>query len=154
MVKKILLALLAILVIIQLFRPEKNVSEEIITQNDVSKVYAIPDDVHQLLIKKCYDCHSNNTNYPWYYNIQPVAWFVAHHVEEGKGEVNFSEFRSYDQKKALHKLEEVGEVTLNGEMPLESYTLLHPETDITAVDQTKINAWLKSLNIEVKEGAH
>lgn len=150
MIKKILLGLLAALVLIQLFRPTKNVSEERITANDVSKVYAIPDDVHQLLMAKCYDCHSNNTNYPWYSNLQPVAWWLAHHIDEGKAEVNFSEFRSYPREKALHKLEEVGEVTQDGSMPLESYTLLHHNAKITPEEQSKINNWLKSLDIEVK----
>ncbi len=148
MAKKIALGFLAVLVIIQFFRPGRNISTEIITDRDISKVHAMPVDVHKLLIAKCYDCHSNNTNYPWYANIQPVAWWLADHVNEGKGELNFSEFASYEKKKADHKLEEVGEVVGDETMPLESYTLLHPETKITAEDKKAILGWLNSIGIK------
>jgi hypothetical protein len=151
MVKKILLAILAVLIVIQFFRPEKNTSSDVITANDISKVHAIPNNVHDLLVQKCYDCHSNNTAYPWYSNIQPVAWWLAHHVDEGKGELNFSEFATYEAKKANHKLEELGEVVEDESMPLKSYTLMHPETKITAEDKQLISAWLKTLPIEHEE---
>mgnify|MGYP006156193255 CR=1 FL=1 len=77
MVKKILIALLVILVIIQFIRPEKNTSAEVITAGDISKVHAVPENVHQLLVKKCYDCHSNNTKYPWYVNISCSMRFLC-----------------------------------------------------------------------------
>lgn len=148
MIKKILLALLAIFVIIQFIRPEKNVSSEIITAQDVSKVHAMPENVHQLLIQKCYDCHSNNTAYPWYSNIQPVGWWLANHVNEGKEELNFSAFSTYDKKKADHKLEELGEVLAEGSMPLTSYTLLNPETKVTEEEKKLISNWLNSIGIK------
>jgi hypothetical protein len=151
MVKKILLILGAILIIIQFFRPEKNTSPQLITENDISKTVAIPDELHKTFIKKCYDCHSNQTKYPWYFNIQPIAWWLAHHIDEGRGELNFSAFKTYDQKKANHKLEEIGEVIEEGEMPLTSYTLIHTDTNITPEDKQAINAWLASLNIDFKK---
>jgi hypothetical protein len=134
-------------VIIQFIRPERNVSEEIITARDVSKVHQIPENVHQILMKKCYDCHSNNTTYPWYINFQPVGWWLAHHIDEGKEELNFSEFATYDKKKADHKLEEIGEVLEDGSMPLKSYTLIHAEAKISDEEKQAVNAWLKSLPI-------
>jgi hypothetical protein len=148
MVKKIILILLVVLVLIQFFRPEKNVSAEVITARDISKVHPVPQNVQDLLLKKCYDCHSNNTHYPWYVNVQPVGWWLAHHVDEGKGELNFSEFSTYEKKKADHKLEEVGEVIEEGSMPLTSYTLLHPETKISADDRKILTDWLATLPIE------
>ena len=151
MVKKIVLAFAALLILIQFIRPAKNTSITLITENDISKSVIISDNLHQTLIKKCYDCHSNNTHYPWYYNIQPVAWWLAHHIDEGKGELNFSEFKTYEQKKAAHKLEEIGEVTAAGEMPLKSYTMMHQGTEITSEDKAAIDSWLASLNIEYKK---
>jgi hypothetical protein len=151
MIKKILLAFAAVLILIQFIRPAKNTSGTVITENDISKAVAIDDKLHQTLIKKCYDCHSNNTNYPWYNNIQPVAWWLAHHIEEAKGELNFSEFKTYEQKKATHKLEEIGEVTAEGEMPLRSYTMMHEGTVITPDDKAAIDSWLAALNIEYKK---
>jgi hypothetical protein len=147
MVKKLLLALLIVLVLIQFIRPERNTSSETITSNDISKVHPIPQNVHEVLVKKCYDCHSNNTTYPWYINLQPIGWWLANHVSEGKEELNFSEFKTYAQKKADHKLEELGEVAEDGSMPLKSYTILHPQTKLTTADKAAINEWLKSLPI-------
>lgn len=151
MIKKILLALGAILIVIQFIRPAKNTAPELITDNDISKTVSVPDDLHQMLIKKCYDCHSNTTVYPWYSNIQPVAWWLADHVNEGKSELNFSEFKTYEQKKATHKLEEIGEVVSEGEMPLTSYTMMHSGTEITPEDKAAIDSWLASLNITYKK---
>jgi hypothetical protein len=149
--KKILLAVVAILVIIQFIQPSKNIALPLITEDDISKTYAISEDVHQILIKKCYDCHSNNTAYPWYYNIQPIAWWMAHHIEEGKDELNFSTFKTYPEKKATHKLEELGEAVNEGWMPLDSYLWIHHEAEITEADRTAINAWLKTLPVSAHQ---
>jgi hypothetical protein len=105
-----------------------------------------------MLIDKCYDCHSNNTVYPWYYNIQPVAWWMAGHVDEGKEHLNFSEYKKYPAKRAAHKLEEVIEMIDEDEMPLKSYLVAHPEAKLSQQDKDAINTWIKSLGvIKVKE---
>jgi hypothetical protein len=148
MKKKILVGVLAALVIIQFIIPERNISPEIITAGDISKVRPIPEGVHEILVRKCYDCHSNNTSYPWYVNIQPIGWWLANHVNEGKDELNFSLFAGYDKKKADHKLEELGEVITDGSMPLKSYTLLHPESKITEDEKRMINEWLDALGVK------
>ena len=107
MVKKVLLVLLAIFVAIQFVRPKRNISEVLITENDISNTVVISGEVHDILRKKCYDCHSNNTTYPWYVNIQPVGWWMAGHVDEGKDELNFSEINKKQKKLAKHKLDEI-----------------------------------------------
>jgi len=149
MVKKILFGLLVLLIVIQFIQPTKNVGE-VITENDISNTYEMPEAVHSIVVQKCYDCHSANTNYPWYANVQPVAWWINDHVLEGKEHLNFSEFKSYTEKKATHKLEEVSEAVTDGWMPLDSYVLIHRETKITAEDTEMINAWIKSLGVTVK----
>jgi hypothetical protein len=149
MVKKILLALFVLLVGIQFIQPAKNVGD-VITENDISKKYEMPEAVHSIFVQKCYDCHSNNTLYPWYSKVQPVAWWINSHVEEGKEKLNFSEFTTYTEKKANHKLEEVSEAVTDGWMPLDSYVLIHRETKITTEDTKSINAWIKSLGVTVK----
>lgn len=149
--KKIGLAILALLVLIQFIRPAKNEAAQLISSDDISKVYPIPEAVHLILIQKCYDCHSNQTHYPWYYSLQPVAWWMAHHVNEGKEHLNFSVFKTYPEKRASHKLEELSESINEGWMPLDSYTMLHPETKITAADRDAINAWLKTLPVQTTE---
>ena len=88
LVKKILIGLFAALVIIQFFHPAKNINTTV-TELDITRMYTVPDSVQQILKAACYDCHSNNTKYPWYFNIQPVAWWMDDHISEAKKELNF-----------------------------------------------------------------
>jgi hypothetical protein len=150
MVKKILLGLLMLFGIMQLLQPNKNVSD-VASVNDISTVYAVPVDIQNVLTQKCYDCHSNNTRYPWYIHIQPIGWWMAAHIKDAKDELNFSEFKTYDQKKAEHKLSEMVEEIMEGEMPLKSYVWLHEEAKVTPTEAQAISDWVKSLGITVKE---
>lgn len=149
MLRKILIGLLVALVIIQFIRPERNVASAM-SANDISTKYTVPDDVNKLLQKACNDCHSNNTVYPWYSNIQPVGWWLQNHVNEGKEELNFSEFATYKNKKAAHKLEEVVELVEEGEMPLESYTIVHKEAKLTNEEKATLVTWAKALHQQIK----
>ncbi|WP_276361847.1 heme-binding domain-containing protein [Daejeonella sp. H1SJ63] len=147
--RKILLLLIAVLVIIQFFRPALNQSSAE-TPNDIFVHYAAPDSLRQMISTSCYDCHSNNTVYPWYSNIQPVAWWLANHVNEGKSELNFSEFATYKPKKADHKLEELIEMIEKGEMPLKSYTIIHGNAKLSADQQKTITDWAKGLRAQIQ----
>lgn len=140
MAKKILIVLLLALVVIQFIRPAKN-SSAAAQPNDISAVTDVPQDVQQILQKACYDCHSNNTHYPWYANIQPIYWWLDHHVEEGKDELNFSEFGTYKTRRKIKKFNEIaGEVT-DGEMPLESYTWIHKEAKLSKEEANVLINW-------------
>jgi hypothetical protein len=143
------LFLLGALIIIQFFRPKKNKQEgEAI--NHISKVYAIPDEVNTILKKACYDCHSNNTRYPWYANIQPVAWWHADHIKDGKKELNFSEFASYNQRRQYRKMEEVIDEVKEGGMPLNSYTWIHKDARLTDDEKNKLIGWADSIRDTLK----
>lgn len=144
MAKKILLGLVAVLVVIQFIRPSKNISD-IPSENDIRVKHAVPDNVLSILKRACYDCHSNNTNYPWYAEVQPVGWFLANHVNEGKEELNFSEFGTYSAKRARHKLEELAELVEDREMPLESYTLMHKDAVLTQPEAEMLINWANDL---------
>ena len=146
MVKKILVGLLILAGIAQLLQPTRNISEGPF-ENDISKVYAIPVDVQNVITQKCYDCHSNNTRYPWYIHIQPIGWWMASHIKEAKDDLNFNEFKTYDAKKAAHKLEEIVEVLEDGAMPLKSYVWLHSEAKVTPEEFQAINTWIQSLGV-------
>jgi len=93
----------------------------------------------------CNDCHSNKTNYPWYSQIQPVAWWLNDHVTEGKEHLNFSNFTQLPIAVQNHKFEEVIEVIDENEMPLESYTYLglHPEAKLTEDQKTALKTWAR-----------
>ncbi len=139
MFKKILLALLVVLIVLQAFRPEKNTSGN--KQNDISTLYPVPDNVEQILVKACNDCHSNSTVYPWYAEVQPIAWWLDDHVKDGKKHLNFNEFASYRLAKQFHKLEEVFDEVKGGEMPLESYTVVHGDAKLTTEERNILLDW-------------
>lgn len=143
MLKKILIALLAILLLIQFFRPEKNTSMDV--TNDVGTKYKVSEEVSHLLGVACNDCHSNNTTYPWYASVQPMAWWLNDHVTEGKEHLNFSDFTQLPVAVQNHKFEEVIEVIEENEMPLESYTYLglHPKAKLTEFQKTTLKNWAK-----------
>jgi hypothetical protein len=143
MYRKIGVLLLILFFVMQFIQPKKNRSDGL-GENDISKVYQMPQELHQTLVHKCYDCHSNNTKYPWYFNIQPIGWWLAAHVHDGKEHLNFSEFRGYDAEKAKHKLEELEEVVDEKSMPLKAYTMFHENTEITKADEEAIKGWLAS----------
>lgn len=136
--------LLVALVLIQFYRPAKN-NGSIDSPGDISAAYAVPADVMNILHKACYDCHSNHTEYPWYNNVQPVASWLADHVDEGKDELNFSEFGSFKTKRKLKKLKEIVHEVEEGDMPLNSYTWLHKEALLSAQEKQMLIDWAKSL---------
>ena len=144
MIKKILLGLATVFVIIQFFHPKKNDSNDI--TYDISKKYNVPADVQAILKVACNDCHSNKTEYPWYANIQPVAWWMNDHVDEGKRELNFSTFLSRKLAIQNHKLEEIAEQVEKGEMPLASYTYLgmNPKAKLTNDQKMTLINWAKA----------
>jgi len=150
-IKPIALVLLAALIIIQFFKPERNLSSsETIAANDISKLYPVPQEVASILKTSCYDCHSNNTHYPWYSNFQPVAWWLADHVKEGKGELNFSEFASYRIGKQYRKLEKMNSEVKEGEMPLESYTFIHGDAKLNPAQKEKLMSWASEIRDSIK----
>ncbi|MGG9971232.1 heme-binding domain-containing protein [Ferruginibacter sp. SUN002] len=149
--KKILLFLIAAFVIIQFFRPEKNISEASdVLKNDIATLYPVPNDVKKILQTSCYDCHSNNTTYPWYSNFQPVAWWLNHHVTDGKKHLNFNEFTSYRINRQFKKLEEIVDEVKENEMPLSSYTLMHSEAKLDDAQKKLLMNWASSLRDSIK----
>ncbi|MBK9792448.1 MAG: heme-binding domain-containing protein [Sphingobacteriales bacterium] len=144
MKKKIaLIVILAILIIIQFFPASKNQNTELLA-SDITKVTTVPDDVLQVLKVACYDCHSNNTVYPWYNNIQPVAWWLNRHVEEGKEHLNFSSFGAYTAEKAAKKIRGIAREVEKGDMPLTSYTLIHRNAVLNETQKQAVINWTKS----------
>ena len=117
--KKILYSIIIVLVVIQFIRSSRNISETE-SANSIKQKFNVPADVEDILKTSCYDCHSNLTVYPWYTNIQPVGWWMQNHVNDAKRHLNFSEFATYNDKRAHRKLKEISEQIKEGEMPLYS----------------------------------
>ncbi len=141
--------LLLAFIVIQFIRPAKNKSEGI-SNNDISKIYAVPADVQSILKTSCYDCHSNNTVYPWYAEIQPAAWWLADHIKEGKRELNFSEFASYRIGRQYRKLEEVNKEVKENEMPLESYLWIHKNAKLSDEQKLTLANWVTAVRDTIK----
>jgi hypothetical protein len=92
----------------------------------------------------CNDCHSNLTRYPWYANIQPIASWLANHVNEGKRELNFSEFTKRKIAVQNHKFEEIIEMVKEGKMPLGSYTWVHRDAALTEAQKQTLTQWAQA----------
>ncbi len=148
MIKKILIGLLIVLIAIQFIKPTRNLSGN--TDKDISTIYPMSDSVKQIVTKACADCHSNKTVYPWYASVQPLSFWLDHHVDEGKREINFNEFASYRIGKQNHKLKEVIEQVKEDEMPLSSYTLIHKEAKLTAGEKATLIQWCQNIMDSIK----
>ena len=139
MLKKILLGLLIVFIIAQFFQPPHNKNSATST-NDITHIVTVPDSVMQLLKMACYDCHSNNTKYPWYSHITPVNWWLNNHINEGKRSLNFSAFTGRYKRK-MRKLEETAELTEKHEMPISSYLWIHKDARLNDEQRKSIIDW-------------
>ena len=145
MLKKIVLIVFSIVFSIQFIRPAKNIGGNETMMNDISTIYPVPENVQHILKVSCYDCHSNKTWYPWYSNFQPLGWWMQFHVNEGKLELNFNEFASYEKEKQQKKLEEIVEEVKENYMPLPSYLKIHKEAKLSQDEKKILTDWVASL---------
>lgn len=146
-IKKILLALLVVLVIAQFFGPDKNEGE--MASIDAFLVETNPpEDVKLILKETCYDCHSDVTRYPWYNNITPVNYWLAEHVNDGKKHFNVSNWEGNSIKRKDHKFEELIEMVEDKEMPLNSYTWTHEEAKLSEAQIASVVDWAKKVRIK------
>ncbi len=148
-VKVILLIALAAFVVIQFIRPQKNVSNGDLS-NDISKKFSIPADVQTELNNSCYDCHSNNTRYPWYAEVQPVGWLLAKDIREAKKNLNFSEFGAYRLRRQYIKLEQIADQVSEEEMPLPNYTIMHRDAKMSPERRTRLINWANATRDSMK----
>ena len=97
-----------------------------------------------LLDRSCSDCHSNKTAWPWYTNVSPISWFIADHVNEGRRNLNLSEWGKYDKNRQGRKLQQMCDEVTDGAMPLNTYTPLHPGSKLSPEDVKTLCAWTES----------
>jgi len=142
--KKALLIIVIVLVGIQ-FIPTKRNQSTAILETDVTKTFDVPSNIQQILKISCYDCHSNNSIYPWYNKIQPVSWVMENHINTGKKELNFSEFGSYSKRKQRNKLKSIISQIKDDEMPLLSYTIIHRNAKLSVKDRELLINWITKL---------
>lgn len=152
MKKKILYALLGFIIVAQFIRPS-HTNPAIDASLDFQNVANPPAEVLDLLKKACYDCHSYETEYPWYSNIAPVSWWLSNHINEGREELNFSLFGRYSGEDKGKQLRKCGRQISKKEMPLPSFTWfgLHPEANLTDAQRATLADWFKANGGEPSE---
>ena len=143
-VKIIAMILLVAFVGIQFVPTARNQSNTV-PSTDFMLVNNVPETIQKKLEISCYDCHSNNTQYPWYNKIQPVAWFLEDHIKEGKAELNFNEWDSLSSRRKASKLRSIIKQIESGEMPLDSYTLIHKDAKVSEAEAEELISFITQL---------
>lgn len=138
--KTIVGLLLLVFIIIQFFPKDlpDNVPAD---ESDLLTGYDIPGEVAMILRNSCYDCHSNQVNYPWYSYVAPTAWLVAKDVREARDALNFSEWDEYSIRNIIGIMDDISNEVESGEMPMPLYTLIHRKAKISGDQVEEIIKW-------------
>ena len=145
-IKKIAIIVFIIFLLMQCYQPARNIGYEQYFSANFTEMYKVPKNIESTLRASCYDCHSDNTNYPWYSYVQPIRFFMDGHINEGRKKLNFNEFGNYSKRKQRSKLEAISKQIKSDEMPLSSYTLIHRNAILTVNQKEEIINWLNTLN--------
>ena len=149
-IKVVVISSLVILLGIQLIPIKRNISKKV-PPTDFIKMYNPPIHIRGILHNACYDCHSNNTVYPWYANMQPMGWLMASHIKNGKGELNLSEFGTYSNRKQGSKLKSMVNQIEDDEMPLTSYKIMHQNARLGKQVRDELLTYLDSLRNTISD---
>lgn len=137
---RVLIGLVVIFIAIQFVSVEK-------TNPPVTGEMKLPPEIKTVMQRSCYDCHSNETVWPWYSKVAPVSWLVSKDVVEGREELNFSEWDKYTDKRRTKKIKEIWNEVEEGEMPMLIYTFTHRDAVLSDKDKELIKNWVNSFNL-------
>lgn len=139
--KKKIIILIAVMVVLIQFKQIDRTMPEFDSKQDYIKLTNAPAQISNLLKTSCYNCHSNEVDYPWYSYIAPVSWFLDNHIQDARKHINFSEWGTYPKKNINHKLANVIDEIKDDEMPLRSYTLFHSIAKLSEEDKATLIEW-------------
>jgi len=142
------LGLIAVLALLQFFRPERN-NAPIESELDMLEVIAVPEPVANMIRSACYDCHSNQTVYPWYSRISPVSLYLNIHIVKGKEDLNFSEYGLLDKADRIGVFADFCDAVDAGTMPLQSYMLIHKDARLTPEERETLCSWSETQALKV-----
>lgn len=142
-IKKILLIGFILFLLIQIYQPVRNIGQA--PSDGFANFYNAPQQIQNILQNSCYDCHSNNTNYPAYSYIQPARYLMEKHIKEGKEELNFNDWTNYSVRKQRNKLNGIIEQIEDDKMPLDSYTLIHKNAKLSDQQKVEMINWLSAI---------
>mgnify|MGYP006392703423 FL=1 len=135
----------AIVLVIQVIPVERNVST-VPPGQSFEKTEKVPANVAAILKVSCYDCHSNNSRYPWYSELQPGAWFMAQHIKKGRDELNFDEFNNYSKRRKKAKIKSIISQIEKDEMPLKSYRMMHGNARLSTDKKKELLDFFNTIN--------
>jgi len=138
---RILIALAGVLVIIQFLPPSRR------DNPSARATIEAPPEVMSILRRSCFDCHSHETQWPWYSRVAPISWLVTHDVHEGRGEMNFSTWKDLEPRYRERGLDKLLEEVVEGEMPQSRYLWLHPQARIAPEDLEQLKAWVEDMHL-------
>lgn len=136
--------LVAVFVVLQFFGIDRT-NPEFDPSNDMISMEKPPKDIEKILRSTCYDCHSNETNWPWYSYIAPTSWMIEEHVIDGRDNLNLSDWGEYELEDRAYIIEEMIEEIEDKEMPLPGYDMLHPDAKLSDEQKEALFNWLRSI---------
>jgi hypothetical protein len=134
------IAIVTLLIAAQFVRPAKT-NPAVDESRTLEQHAQMTPELQATLKRACYDCHSNETVWPWYSNVAPVSWFVIDHVKDGRKDLNFSEWSTYSKQRQAKKMAEIQELVQKDMMPLSSYLIIHKEAKLSDADKKAIGDW-------------
>jgi hypothetical protein len=148
---KIILSALAIILIVIQFLPSGMPDNR--TEDEKSIVFSslVTEPVLTQLRKSCFDCHSNQTIFPWYSKLAPSSWFLADHIKKGRSQLNFSEWETYSRREKVGQLEDIVDEVKSGEMPLKSYLLIHRKARLGKEEISTLSEWAEETSAKILE---
>lgn len=148
---KIFLIVLVIAFIALQFIPNKMPKNAEAGKDDLIASGILPLAISTILRTSCYDCHSNQTSYPWYSKVAPASWLLAKDVRVGRDELNFSEWGSYIKRKQIGKLRKIKEEVTSGDMPLKNYLIIHRRAKLSPEQKDALAKWTEDLTMNILE---
>ena len=132
--------LIVVLVLIQFYPTDRPLTYAN-NPNDLLQNNLVPNNISSILKSACYDCHSNETKYPWYASIAPLKWLIYSDINKGRKELNFSDWNTISKEEKADILDDISTIILEEEMPLKKYILFHSEAKLSLKDRENISNW-------------
>ncbi len=148
---KILIIILVVAFIALQFFPNKMPENAEAGKDDLITSGVLPEDISSILRTSCYDCHSNQTSFPWYSKVAPASWLLAKDIRKGREELNFSDWGSYSKRDKIKNLSNIKEEVSSGEMPLKVYLTIHRKARLSPEQVSALNKWTDDLTNKILE---
>ena len=142
--------LIGLFLLIQVYRPQRTRTDEI-TKDHITKAIDVPGNVQSIFKRSCYNCHSEQTDWPWYSNIAPVSWLVISDVTGARAKMNLSQFGKYTKDKQSRELSKICDMITNKDMPPAKYTMIHSDAVLTQEDKDMLCNWANAVSDSLGE---